>query len=257
MEPSAFAEEYRPGWAAIGGASQVDEMMFVFDLQRFADDPEPGPEPEPGSTPEPEPEPEPTPDPEPEPPKGKDEPPEVVVLRKELEKVRKEAAKYRTERKSYAEQIESLKAQIAKALGLKGDEPPDPDKLAKELESVRTRYRRERLRNALYRQASRLEADPELTWAVLYASGDLDNLDVDEEDFESQVAERVQAALEAHPKLKVTPTKPGVGGPTNPGPDGGNKPTVYTREQLQRMSPDEINANWDEIQKQLRAGIIK
>jgi len=33
--------------------------------------------------------------------------------------------------------------------------------------------------------------------------------------------------------------------------NGSGKPVVYTKEQLSKMSPEEINANWDSISKQL------
>lgn len=183
---------------------------------------------------------------------------DVSALRKELERVRREAAKYRTERKQLSEEFEALKKRMAQALGLASeDTPADPDKLAKELEQIRTKYRLERSRNAVFAAATKAGADPELTWAMLYASGAIGNLDVDDEGFTEAIAERVQEALKAHPNLKVA-QKPGVGSNTNPsGGDGNAPPAVYTRSKLASMSYDEINRNWDEIRRQLQAGLIK
>lgn len=47
-----------------------------------------------------------------------------------------------------------------------------------------------------------------------------------------------------------------VGTPTNPA--GGNKGTrTFTKEEIARMSPEEINKNWDTIQEALKQGLIK
>jgi hypothetical protein len=49
---------------------------------------------------------------------------------------------------------------------------------------------------------------------------------------------------------------PNVGGSTNPA--GGNaSPKVYTKAELESMSPDAINQDWTNIQKQLASGLVK
>ena len=49
---------------------------------------------------------------------------------------------------------------------------------------------------------------------------------------------------------------PNVGGSSNPA--GGNaSPKVYTKAELESMSPDAINQDWTNIQKQLASGVIK
>ena len=49
---------------------------------------------------------------------------------------------------------------------------------------------------------------------------------------------------------------PNVGGSTNPA--GGNaSPKVYTKAELEGMSPDAINQDWTNIQKQLASGLVK
>ncbi len=49
---------------------------------------------------------------------------------------------------------------------------------------------------------------------------------------------------------------PNVGGSSNPA--GGNtSPKVYTKAELESMSPDAINQDWANIQKQLASGLVK
>ena len=49
---------------------------------------------------------------------------------------------------------------------------------------------------------------------------------------------------------------PNVGGSSNPA--GGNtSPKVYTKAELESMSPDAINQDWSNIQKQLASGLVK
>lgn len=67
--------------------------------------------------------------------------------------------------------------------------------------------------------------------------------------------EEIRQDAEELKKLLGTPGKP-VGGGTNP-VNTGNQSQVFTREQLKKMTPEEINANWDAIMKQLASGGIK
>ena len=49
---------------------------------------------------------------------------------------------------------------------------------------------------------------------------------------------------------------PNVGGSSNPA--GGNtSPKVYSKAELESMSPDAINQDWTNIQKQLASGLVK
>lgn len=49
---------------------------------------------------------------------------------------------------------------------------------------------------------------------------------------------------------------PNVGGSSNPA--GGNtSPHIYTKAEIEKMSPDDINKDWTNIQKQLASGQIK
>ena len=49
---------------------------------------------------------------------------------------------------------------------------------------------------------------------------------------------------------------PSIGGSTNP-PQGNSAPKVYTAQELRDMSPDAINADWENISTQLKAGQVK
>ena len=123
-------------------------------------------------------------------------------LRKEIKKLRKESAKYRTKGNELEEQFNSFKDSIAKSLGLKEDDNPDNDKLSDELTQLQGKYRQERLKNAFYRVAEQYSADTDLTWAKLYAEGQLTDIDVDGEDFEDSLNELVKTAVANNPKLK-------------------------------------------------------
>lgn len=148
-------------------------------------------------------------------------PDDPAALRKEIEKLRRENAKYRTRAKGTEEQLEAFKEQMAKLLGLKSDKELEADKLAARVEELQAKYRQEKLRNAFWRLAEKKGADVELTYAVLVAAGDLDNLDVDDDGFEEALAERIEAALKANPKLRKEPPAPPKSG-ADLGAGGGN-----------------------------------
>ncbi|WP_422445977.1 capsid assembly scaffolding protein Gp46 family protein [Thermoanaerobacterium sp. DL9XJH110] len=65
--------------------------------------------------------------------------------------------------------------------------------------------------------------------------------------------EEIKADAEELKKLLGIQGKP-IGGGTNP--PGSGSPT-FTREQIERMSPDEINKNWDIISKLMAEGKLK
>ena len=67
-----------------------------------------------------------------------------------------------------------------------------------------------------------------------------------------------EATIKASAEALLTGIGPGpnVGGSTNPA--GGNtSPKVYSKAELESMSPDAINQDWTNIQKQLSSGQIK
>lgn len=171
---------------------------------------------------------------------------EVDKLRKELERARREAAKYRTERKTWQEKV-------AEALGLKpAADDLNPERLSTELAQLRQKYREERLRNTFLRLADKLGADVELTFAVLRAAGDLDDLDPDDDDFEELLKARVETALANNPKLR---REPPIAQMQRTGAEfgGGNGAELLTLEQIRRMTPEEINRNWERVRQSLQA----
>ena len=127
------------------------------------------------------------------------------ALKAELERARKEAAKYRNERKQWQEKLEALQAQLAQALGLKKPGELEAEKVAQQFQELQQRYRQERLRNTFYRLADKHQADVELAYAYMLAAGDFDDLDVEADDFEELLGQRLQAALKANPKLRRDP----------------------------------------------------
>lgn len=68
--------------------------------------------------------------------------------------------------------------------------------------------------------------------------------------------EEIKADAEELKKLLGTTGKP-VGSGTNPANPGNNHTQVFTREQIRKMTPEEINANWEVIMKQMAMGGIK
>lgn len=238
---------------------KLDELK-QFDMQFFAegDPPADSPQDPPADPPKD--------DPSADPPGGdppKDPPKlDLDAALKELERARKEAAKYRTEKnekdgkvKDLEKQFEAMKKGLAKLVGLEKDEP-NPEELTGKINELTAKYRQERLQNRFNKIAGKNEADADLTWAYLFANGKLNDLDVEADDFETKLVERVQEALEANPKLKATPQKPGVGAGTNPGENTGNEPTVITKETLKTKGPEWINEHWEEIQELMAQGKI-
>ena len=51
---------------------------------------------------------------------------------------------------------------------------------------------------------------------------------------------------------KSKPAPEPIGSDTNP---ANSKPLIFSRESIKRMSPSEINDNWDAVQKALKSGI--
>lgn len=187
------------------------------------------------------------------------------ATRAELKRARDEAAKYRTERKQLGDQLEGFKDAIAKALGLKEDEQ-DAEQVSGQLTEMTGKYREERIKNAFYVEAFHQGADVELAWAHLFASGVLNDIDVDDESYRQEVATRLEAALEKYPKLKAdfAPSaqdeqQRNVGSGSNP-PGGGDshpedelfKRNPYTREHRNLTKQAQIEKDNPGLAKRLQ-----
>lgn len=81
---------------------------------------------------------------------------------------------------------------------------------------------------------------------------DLDSIEKDDEGNFVGVDEKVTGLIEEKPFLKGGT----VGKASNPA-DGNGQPQIFTRAQVDQMSVDEINANWETIQEQMSKGLIK
>lgn len=146
----------------------------------------------------------------------------VTELRNENATYRTRANQAETERGNFEQQFNDLRQGLARALGVGDDEKePDVGQIQSQLQETQSQFRRERLQNVVLRRSLQNNADPELTWAHLYASGALDSLDVNSSELSGDVTTQIQAALEAVPKLAVnySPAPPNVGGGSNPSTD--------------------------------------
>lgn len=148
----------------------------------------------------------------------------------ELAEARREAARYRNERNTFQQQFDQLRNGLQQALGLGDQGNQDPDQLQSQLNQTQANFRRERLQNVALTQSLQHGADPALTWAHLFASGALDDVDINDAGLVDAVGNQVQAAMQANPKLRAdfeaqaqTQNTENVGGGSNP-PSGGEDP---------------------------------
>jgi len=225
--------------------------------------PEPGaptvPEPTPDPTPDPTPAPEPTPDPTP--------PAEPATFSREyVESLRREAASHRQEKQQTAEELKTVQEQLK---ALQTAQLSDEEKREQELTDLRAKettltsdltVKNNQVRDLeteLYvvREATRPEyeiVDPDAAVRLM----DLNQLERDDEGRPTNVGELLKKLVEDRPYLKgkAAAVPPPPVDPTNPTkPETGAK---YTKEKLRSMSPDEINADWAEISKQMKAGTV-
>ena len=185
---------------------------------------------------------------------------------KEIRSLRDESAKYRTRSKdAEAAKADELKAaqekaeqernqliqDIGKKLGLVEDETSDPQKLidaavereqaaAKERDQMRDTLNQYRRNDAVRAAVSKVDGtvDTDLLAAVLNSDNAYTQLDVDADDFETQVAQIVTNKIESHPSL-VQATHKASGVDTSNTQRGAAK--QLTREDLKSMTATEIN----------------
>lgn len=185
---------------------------------------------------------------------------------KEIRSLRDESAKYRTKSKDLeAAKADELKAaqekaeqernqliqDIGKKLGLVEDETSDPQKLidaavereqaaAKERDQMRDTLTKYRRNDAVRAAVSKVDGtvDTDLLAAVLNSDNAYTQLDVNADDFETQVAQIVTNKIESHPSL-VQATHKASGVDTSKTQRGAAK--QLTREDLKSMTATEIN----------------
>ena len=181
-----------------------------------------------------------------------------------VKQLRDEAASHRVKAKEFEDKLKALEAQskefpakLLKALGLE----PDPNKAwEKQVEEAKTAAQAatEKANQRLIRAEVKVLAkdlgivDPDAAFAL----ADLSKVQVAEDGTVSGVMDALEALVKAKPYLVGKAGQGGVGSGSNPGAGAGGAQT-FTREQIKRMTPDEINANWATIQKQMEAGTLK
>ena len=185
---------------------------------------------------------------------------------KEIRSLRDESAKYRTKSKDVeAAKEDELKAaqekaeaernqliqDIGKKLGLVEDETSDPQKLidaavereqaaAKERDQMRDTLNQYRRNDAMRSAVEKVDGNVDTTLlnALLNSDNAYTQLDVDADDFESQVEKIVTQKLESHPSL-IQAIHKASGVDTSNTTRGTEKP--LTREDLKNMRAHEIN----------------
>lgn len=220
--------------------------------------PDPAPAPAPGGPPA-DPTPAPVPDPTPTPAPGQD--PSAPIdfdtlpanVRNYIANLRTENGKHRTDKQAATAQAEQSQQQLAKvmaAIGLKpdGSKLDDPAAAAEQL-----RQRAQQAEDAawaqatqlgLYRAAAKHGADYDRLRDSMSFVDTLDDVDAapGTGEFTAAIEGKVSAWLTAHPEFKGTPAAPARSGGDFPGAPGGTTP--ITEEQLDRMTPQEIDAAW-------------
>lgn len=156
--------------------------------------------------------------------------------------LRKENGNYRTAKKAAEETAagaedrakQELVQELGKALGLidsedSGDKAPSAEELAQQITSEREAHQATKVELAVYRSASKHEADPD---ALLDSRAFLEEavkLDPSSDEFNTKISDVIKSAVDKNPKLKLAGQAPGrSGGQVN----GGGSVTEGTSEEL-------------------------
>lgn len=124
-------------------------------------------------------------------------------LDKRIQRANKEAAKFRVEKKETEEKYDALIQNLGKALGfVEEDDANNAETLAEEVTKLQSENRSLKLMQAFNNVVKTEGADDELTWSYLMAKGQLGELDVEDTELSSKLAELVKQAIESKPALK-------------------------------------------------------
>jgi len=124
-------------------------------------------------------------------------------LDKRIQRANKEAAKFRVEKKETEEKYDALIQNLGKALGfVEEDNANNAETLAEEVTKLQSENRSLKLMQAFNNVVKTEGADDELTWSYLMAKGQLGELDVEDTELSSKLAELVKQAIESKPALK-------------------------------------------------------
>jgi len=125
-------------------------------------------------------------------------------LDKRIQRANKEAAKFRVEKKETEEKYDALIQNLGKALGFVEEENANnADALADKVEQLQAENRSLKLMQAFNNVVKTEGADDELTWSYLMAKGQLGELDVEDTELSSKLAELVKDAIKSKPALKA------------------------------------------------------
>lgn len=172
----------------------------------------------------------------------------------ELRRARDDAAKYRTQLREAQKQLEAAqtdlqakddegKSELQKALDKVGE-------FEAKFQVADRNSRNLRLQNAVMVEAQKLEiVDPDAAFKLL----DVENVEYDGEK-PSNIADLLAELIEQRPYLKAPEKPKGQKAPTSSTtqPSGGSGKAL-TMDDIQSMSPDEVNARWDEVKPVLAA----
>ncbi len=153
-----------------------------------------------------------------------------------VKQLRQEAAKWRKEAQDAAAKVQTFEAaQMTEAQRLKAE----ADAARAQLAAAQADIKRARGESAIAREAVKHGVDPALLGKLVEVEFDADGTPIN-------VDTAVQTVLNTYPQLKPQAATPGA---TNPGRKG-----ALTMDAIKRMSPDEINARWDEVSAVMESG---
>lgn len=156
-----------------------------------------------------------------------------------VRKLRAEAAEYR---KKLRELEGKLKADEEAKLSQAEKLQKQLAEKEREKSDLERQYQESNLRYEVMLAASKLGiVDPEAAWRLLDAA----EIEYDDQGRPQQVEKALQTLISKKPYL----TGGGSSGTTNPA-----RALQLTREQIEKMTPAEINRRWDEVQKALESG---
>ena len=153
-----------------------------------------------------------------------------------VKSLRKESAQYRTQAKELAAKVATYEAEkLSETERLQAQAKAAQT----EAQAAREELKRARYETALAREAAKVGIDPSLLTRLVEP-------EYDAEGKPSNVGAAVAAVLDAYPQLKPQAPTPGA---TNPG-----RVAKLTVDDIKKMSPEQINARWDEVQAAMKAG---
>jgi hypothetical protein len=163
-----------------------------------------------------------------------------------LADVRREAAKWRTEHKKAADALEAAAKQQMTEEEKRAAEVAKKERELAERETAAS----ERLLNAAIKEAAAAAGVAPARLALMPRLIDRSEVKFDDAGEPSNVPALVKGLLEAYPEFKAAATGSGSA-------DGGSRgKSGLTREQIEKMTPAEINSRWAEIQEFLARGAL-